>query len=535
MNLSSLLVEYGYANILLCVGFAIGVGLHILPPTLRRHISSGYILKINYAIVACVLLLPFIWHLLPQQSIFEPTAQIWSAPSMVHEAITTSTSSDVRLVPFSVMNAQTNLPLEIVMWGIAFVFALGFVLHSFRLLIDAMKIKRIMRHACLIKTIDRADVFVSSHIRVPLSFWTPNRFAIVVPYSFLENEELLSVAMLHENQHHRQGDTRWIYVLQLLKLLFYWNPIVHLWTRSITEIQEFACDEALVDRHNISPRAYCGCLVRAAELAMETCRIPVCAAGMAVSVSGRTFKRRMSVMLNHRRGFRWSFVGLVCGIIAFAAMFSTAFASHGLVQDRRITIEKAEELANNAIGDENFSIVINDRVLTQLNRYLGTPDGRKYMKEALERMEGYRDVIEKKLAEYNAPDELMAVPLIESGYKNLPPEVNRVRAAGLWQFIPTTARNYGLRVDDQLDERLDVELETDAAMRLLLANKLRFKDWGLSLLAYNAGERKVQKGIRAAGEHDVWMVLDAGFENDKDYVAKVVAAIIILKNPSVLD
>ncbi len=101
----------------------------------------------------------------------------------------------------------------------------------------------------------------------------------------------------------------------------------------------------------------------------------------------------------------------------------------------------------------------------------------------------------------------------------------------MWQFIPSTARNFGLKVDAQVDERLDIERETDAAMRLLLANKARFNSWELSLLAYNVGENKVQDAINRTGSRDVWTLIDAGVENDTADVAKVMAAILIMKNP----
>lgn len=127
----------------------------------------------------------------------------------------------------------------------------------------------------------------------------------------------------------------------------------------------------------------------------------------------------------------------------------------------------------------------------------------------------------------------MAVPIIESGYQNLTEGQSNtpVKAAGLWQFIPTTARNYGLRVDSQKDERLDIALNTDAAMRYLQSNNLRFKDWHLSALAYNMGERAVQKGMNSLNTRDAWTLIRNGYEGDKDYLPKLMAAILIMRSP----
>jgi soluble lytic murein transglycosylase-like protein len=147
-------------------------------------------------------------------------------------------------------------------------------------------------------------------------------------------------------------------------------------------------------------------------------------------------------------------------------------------------------------------------------------------------MELYQPPVSAKRAKYGVPAEFAAIPIVESGYQNLPQRGNNhTRGAGLWQFIPSTARNFGLKVDAQVDERLDIERETDAAMRLLLANKARFNSWELSLLAYNVGENKVQDAINRTGSRDVWTLIDAGVENDTADVAKVMAAILIMKNP----
>ena len=101
-------------------------------------------------------------------------------------------------------------------------------------------------------------------------------------------------------------------------------------------------------------------------------------------------------------------------------------------------------------------------------------------------------------------------------------------------LITNTAKNYGLKVNSTIDERLNIEAETDAAMRLLTANKMRFKDWSLSLMAYNMGEGAVQNAINKTGSKDAWELIRAGYEGDKNYLAKVMAVVLILENPSYL-
>ena len=71
-------------------------------------------------------------------------------------------------------------------------------------------------------------------------------------------------------------------------------------------------------------------------------------------------------------------------------------------------------------------------------------------------------------------------------------------------------------------------------MKLLGDLHKHFNDWNLALLAYNVGEKQVEAGIRITGSRDVWRLIAAGDENDRDYLARVVAVMVILKNPAVL-
>lgn len=226
-------------------------------------------------------------------------------------------------------------------------------------------------------------------------------------------------------------------------------------------------------------------------------------------------------------------ISATVGVALALVMGATAYASRGLVQDRRVNMAQANAMALRAQSTTGFPVVVNDLVLKQLNRYVGTPEGREFMRNSLARMENYKTVVSDNLKRYGVPVEIMAVPITESGYENLEESrsPSNVRAAGLWQFVPNTARNFGLKVDSKKDERMDVSLLTDAAMRYLQSNNLRFKDWSLAVLSYNMGEGAVQKAMDTLGTRDAWTLIRNGYEGDKDYLARVMAAILIMKNP----
>lgn len=346
------------------------------------------------------------------------------------------------------------------------------------------------------------------------------------------NNQAWQPSLRHELQHHRQGDTLWIYPLSIVKYLFFWNPAAHLLVRLIGELQEYACDEALLARGKVSPHAYGRCLLEVATLARDSCPVPPGAMGLTSSVSGKLLKRRVEMILSKRRPGGIS--ALVFGLLGATVLLTSTFAANGLVRDQRIDREMALALAESATMTSGFPVVVNDVVLEELNRFAGTPDGRAWMLASLTRMENYRPMVEKVLQQYNLPAELAVLPLVESGYQNLDPNLKAPHAAGLWQFIPQTARNYSLRVDKESDQRLDPTTATDAAARLLSALHLQFQDWNLALLAYNAGSNAVMKKIELAGKRDAWELLEEGAPGDKNYLHKVMAMIIIMKNPQIL-
>lgn len=172
--------------------------------------------------------------------------------------------------------------------------------------------------------------------------------------------------------------------------------------------------------------------------------------------------------------------------------FSTISMICIMVFSARASRDEVQELIKR---QSDFPLLVNDQVLVQLNKYLATSQGRGFIKDSLNRKKAFAEMLKKKSEVYGTPDELNAIPIVESGFMNTFSR-GKIKAAGLWMFIPQTARRYGMRVNKTVDERMNAEKETDAALRYLLANHVLFKDWHLALLAYNIGEGAVQKGIK---------------------------------------
>jgi membrane-bound lytic murein transglycosylase D len=541
---------YITANLLLLIAAA-GVaclrwvsGRVVSPIAFRRQ------LWIAYALSIAVVLLPSATLIQQRTELMPRNAQIWSAVSMRDWS---RSSENNHRIAISVASSELSVPLQSAGTMTAGLFLAGIVAFALMLLIEAMRVRRIVVDAHAIARRRHVRVLSSQAVCVPFSFWLPGLHFIVLPADLILRPADLRMAIRHEAQHHRQLDTRLTYVYQLLRALFFWNPAVHWLYKSVAELQEFACDEALIAQRKVSAHAYCSCLMRVAESAVKQQSMSICA-GMLGGAGHGILKNRIQALLAGRSGARRTPLAMALSGAVLAVMLGTTVSFSATIQDRRITLEVAQQMLAAATqrseflpaapqqvllaavhpGDD-FPLAVNGRVVEQLNRLLGTPDGRAFMRASLQRMQEHEALIVGALAQYGLPAELMAVPLVESGYRNLPHDDHPRHGAGLWMFIEPTAREFGLTVNASTDERLNVALETDAAMRMFDRLYERFGDWGLALLAYNSGERLVEQGIRATGSRDVWQIVEHGYENDPDYVARVTAVLLIMKNPAMIE
>ncbi len=136
-------------------------------------------------------------------------------------------------------------------------------------------------------------------------------------------------------------------------------------------------------------------------------------------------------------------------------------------------------------------------------------------------------IIEPILKKYGIPDDFKYVPLIESGMKR--GQYSPKGAAGLWQFMPQTGRDYGLTVNSNIDERMNVRLSTIAAAKYIKDLYKQFDSWTLAAAAYNGGEGRIWRQIKTQKQDD-YFKMKLNRETGK-YVYSLISMKEVIEHP----
>ncbi len=212
---------------------------------------------------------------------------------------------------------------------------------------------------------------------------------------------------------------------------------------------------------------------------------------------------------------------------------------------------KIEEAPVDAIGDLTFApdpeltarlrsqlqiksdlpLVINDEVAGYIGAFANSISYRAHMAHSLARSGKYKAMIQKALADEGLPQDLFYLAVAESGFQ--PQALNpKSGAGGMWQFMPTGA--YGLARNGYVDERFDPEKSSVAYARYMKSVYKQLGDWYLAMAGYDWGPGSIQRAVMRTGYADFWQLYRRNMlpKETRDYVPKILAAIIMAKNPA---
>ncbi len=168
----------------------------------------------------------------------------------------------------------------------------------------------------------------------------------------------------------------------------------------------------------------------------------------------------------------------------------------------------------------------------QYIHYFSTPAGREYLQNTYRRAGRYRAMIERTLRRVGVPQDLIYLAQAESGFN--PYSVSDTGARGIWQFMPSRARVYGLKRNWWVDQRQDPAKSTLAAALFLRHLYHKFGDWYLAMAAYDAGPATIQRAVAETGSANFWVLYRRGVlpRETRNYVPIILAMALIAKNPA---
>jgi membrane-bound lytic murein transglycosylase D len=196
-------------------------------------------------------------------------------------------------------------------------------------------------------------------------------------------------------------------------------------------------------------------------------------------------------------------------------------------QEKKVSESDIAELEQ-AKNSLDFNFTLNPLVQQYINYYQGR--GRSTMEAGLRRSGRYMKIARDTFRREGVPEDITWLGQVESAWS--PKARSWAAAAGLWQFVPGTGAQYGLKQTAWIDERNGIEKPTAASARYLKDLARRYNgDWLLAMAAYNTGALNVDRAISRAGEANYWKIYPYIAQETRNYVPNILAVIMIAKNP----
>jgi membrane-bound lytic murein transglycosylase D len=191
---------------------------------------------------------------------------------------------------------------------------------------------------------------------------------------------------------------------------------------------------------------------------------------------------------------------------------------------------KAKAAAEIKATHSDLPLMLTDPVASYINYFSNR--GRGTLEHALVRSGRYQEMIRQTLKDEGVPQDLIYLAQAESGFHSL--ALSRVGARGIWQFMASRGKGYGLKRNMWVDDRQDPEKATRAAARHLKDLYNQFGDWYLAMAAYNSGPGTVQSAVKRTGYADFWELYKRNVlpKETRNYVPIILAETIMAKNPS---
>lgn len=518
LNLS-IACAYGFARIFLTI------------PWIRQHLDQQAHLKLaRFYLLStlCVfMLMPLLSQLVPIQQ-----THFGLDPIMNNHALAFFHNNLMAPQTTNVMHSAYHFSF---MKIFSLICIASFIYCVMQLLRTIFKLNSIRKQSYCKHQIKHTSILFSALHTVPCCWSLLKNNYVSLPQIILEKPKEAQLALRHELQHIRQGDTHWLQLLSILKPLCCLNPFFYVYRNWLAELQEFACDEALILGRQTTATAYAQCLLNTAREQHVLMDAPALA---LINQKNSILQRRINMLFNYKKTkAKWTL--LLAYMFSLITLTSCAYALNAKGSEQ-LNTQKFMTLVQETNQNNPYQVSTHPEVLKEINHLCNDQQAKADMLLALKRMQHYQNIIQPALLKQHLPNDLMAIPLVESAYRPLKAAKNPLQAAGIWQIIPSTANRLGLVIDDQHDERLNTMLATQAAINYFKSLYEKFHDWRLVVLSYELGEQQVTDLINKTHSKEVWTLVDAAQlppqskREVHNYLAMLDATIMIMHHPSLL-
>lgn len=530
MNSIISLYSYLILNAAIAIGY-VGMRTILSLPTFKKNMLQAQ--RLNFArfsfisIIGIFFIIPII---LPMLSIV-PHSQFELKPLLTSASMNFMPVHKMKDVLINDGHFYRESSLQIYLYSFLII---GVMLHFAVYFYHLYRLKQLAKNSFVNYKGKKLVILLNEHSDIPFcwSFW--QKHYVVIPYQFVERKMDMQVALRHEFQHIRQGDTKWLHGLAFLRAFCFWNPALILWNQYLNDLQEFACDEALMLRKSISPNAYARCLLNTISVSSKSKLLPKGVLGM--HKNSKSFLYQRVEMIFQYRAIKNKMAIMLAYFISCFISVTAAYAFNGNAANEAITLKDLKDTVAHLHLDKNFHVATNADVLNEINSIRLSDLATKYLQASMQRMSHYKPIIEAELKKNNMPTDLLIIPLVESGFQPLTQDKNIVKAAGIWQIIPSTASRLGLIVNAKQDDRLDTLQSTSAAISYLKSLHAQFNDWKLAFVGYEIGEDATMQLIKETGSSDAWVLANSSKAPPslKKALTMFDAAFIIMHKPSLI-
>lgn len=250
-------------------------------------------------------------------------------------------------------------------------FCLLILFRSYKVILSLGSLRALLAEAIPYRTSGKLVIKVSHRCHIPFSVVLFNKAYIVLPVSLFSSSKNVKIAIGHEGQHHRNGDCLWAYFIEALRIIFWGNPGVTRWSRILSELQEFSCDEVLVGQPKISAHDYGHCLFdvvqTVSQCSLSSNREIACTVGMALGKDNEdcTFIIRRISMLSAYPLKPSKSLLLGVGFVGFSilAPICVAYSAVG-----SLTASKAKEIDTSHL-DPKMQNIAEQEIKTAVEQY----------------------------------------------------------------------------------------------------------------------------------------------------------------------